>query len=68
MAEESRKPRQEGVLSAEEEQRLKKEMKEMEYEPLLPVEKKLIAYSLGLGIILLFVFIWISQTYFPGQH
>lgn len=68
MAVQSEKPRLEEGLTAEEEERLKQEMREMEYEPLLPVEKKLIGYSLGLGVILLFVFIWISQTYFPGQH
>lgn len=45
---------------------LAEELKKMEYEPLLPIEKKLIAYSIGLGIVLLFVFIWISYTFFPG--
>jgi hypothetical protein len=53
------------IMTAEEEEKLKEEMRQMEYEPLLPVEKKLIAYSLGLGIILLFIFIWLS-SYFPG--
>ncbi|HYA04024.1 MAG TPA: hypothetical protein VEI04_13035 [Syntrophobacteria bacterium] len=56
------------VLEAAEEQRLKEEMQRMEYEPLLPVEKKLIGISIGLGIVLLFVFIWISFTFFPGTH
>jgi hypothetical protein len=51
-------------LTAEEQKEMVAEMKQMEYEPLLPVEKKLIAYSIGLGVILLFVFVWISQTYF----
>ncbi len=50
------------ALRQEDEQRLKEEMKGMEYEPLLPVEKKLIAMSIGLGVVLLFVFIWMSQT------
>jgi hypothetical protein len=54
------------ILGAEEERHLKEEMKWMEREPLLPVEKKLIGYSIGLGIILLFVFVWISYTYFPA--
>ncbi len=53
------------VMTAEEEEKLKEEMKRMEYEPMLPVEKKLIGYSIGLGIVLLFVFIWLS-SYFPG--
>ncbi len=51
-----------------EEKRLKDEMKRMQYEPLLPVEKKLIGISIGLGIVLLFVFVWISSTFFPGTH
>jgi len=53
-------------LKKEEEQRLKDEMKRMQYEPLLPIEKKLIAMSIGLGIVLLFVFIWMSRTFFPA--
>ncbi|MBF0476558.1 MAG: hypothetical protein HQK59_12160 [Deltaproteobacteria bacterium] len=55
-------------LAAEEEKSLKEEMKKMEYEPLLPVEKKLIGISIGLGVVLLFVFVWISRTFFPGTH
>jgi hypothetical protein len=46
---------------------LAEEIAKMEYEPLLPVEKKLIAYSLLLGAVLLGVLIWISYTFFPGQ-
>jgi hypothetical protein len=53
-------------LKPQEEQSLKQEMKRMEYEPLLPVEKKLIAISIALGAVLLVVFVWISQTFFPG--
>lgn len=55
------------IFTADEEKKLKEEMRQMEHEPLLPVEKKLIAYSIGLGIILLFVFIWLS-SFFPGTH
>jgi hypothetical protein len=55
-------------FTAEEEKRLKEEMRQMEYEPLLPVEKKLITMSIALGVVLLFVFIWISFTFFPGTH
>ena len=51
-----------------EEPKLVEELKKMEYEPLLQVEKKLIAYSIGLGLILLVIFVWISYTYFPGTH
>ena len=42
------------------------ELEKMEYEPLLPVEKKLIAYSIGLGIVLLGLLVWISYRFFPG--
>ena len=41
------------------------ELKNMEYEPLLPVEKKLIAASLVLGVVLLGLLVWISRVYFP---
>jgi hypothetical protein len=34
-------------------------------EPLLPIEKKLIAGSLILGVALLGLLIWLSNTFFP---
>ena len=40
------------------------ELAKIEYEPWLPVETKLVTYSLALGIILLLVLIWISYTFF----
>ncbi len=43
-------------------------MKKMPYEPLLPVEKKLIGWSIGLGVVLLGLLVWISYTYFPAGH
>lgn len=54
------------ALQKEEEQRLTEEMNRMQYEPLLPAEKKLIGMSIGLGLVLLLVFIWMSQTFFPA--
>ncbi len=48
------------------EPKISDELKKMEYEPLLPVEKKLIAGSLILGIVLLGLLIWLSNTFFPG--
>ncbi len=54
------------TLQQEEERELKREMAKMEYEPMLPVEKKLITMSIGIGFVLLLVFIWASQTFFPG--
>ena len=46
--------------------KLADELSRMAYEPLLPIEKKLILYSLGLGIVLLGVLLWVSRTFFPG--
>ena len=40
------------------------ELARIPYEPLLPVEKKLIAWSLILGIVLLGLLFWISSTFF----
>lgn len=45
---------------------LGEELKGMPYEPLLPVEKKLIAVSIILGLALLGVLVWLSRTYFPS--
>ena len=47
--------------------RIADEIKKIEYEPLLPVEKKLIGWSIGIGVLLLIVLIWVSYTFFPGQ-
>ena len=42
------------------------ELKKMEHEPLLPVEKKLIVGSLVLGVVLLGLLMWASRVFFPG--
>jgi hypothetical protein len=44
------------------------ELARIPYEPLLPVEKKLIAFSLLLGLLLLAVLVWVSNRFFasPG--
>ena len=52
----------------EEQPKLSEELKKMEYEPLLPVEKKLIGWSIGLGLLLLGLLVYISYTFFPGGH
>jgi len=49
------------------EPKFSEELKKMEYEPLLPVEKKLIAGSLVLGLVLLGLLIWLSNKFFPAQ-
>jgi len=36
---------------------------ESEYEPLLPVESKLIWYTFGVGVVLLVVLVLISRAY-----
>lgn len=41
---------------------------EGEWFDLMPAEKKLIGYSLGLGIALLGILVWLSYTFFPVQH
>jgi hypothetical protein len=42
------------------------EMRKMAYEPLLPVEKKLIAWSFGLGVVLLVVLVLLSRAFLKG--
>jgi hypothetical protein len=39
-----------------------------EYEPLSPVENKLIAVSLIAGTLLIGILLWVSYTFFPGGH
>ena len=46
--------------------KLSDELEKMEYEPLLPIEKKLIVGSLVLGIALLGILVWISRVFFPA--
>ena len=42
------------------------EMRRMAYEPLLPVEKRLIAWSFGLGVVLLIVLVLVSRAFLKG--
>ena len=46
--------------------KLADEIKKMEYEPLLPIEIKLIVWSVGLGTALLALLVWVSYRFFPG--
>jgi len=48
------------------EPQLREELSKMPHEPLLPIEKKLIGWSLGLGVVLMVVLIVISRVYFPA--
>jgi hypothetical protein len=47
---------------------LAREMAAIPYEPLMPVEKKLIGWSIGLGLALLGLLMWVSFTFFPVGH
>ena len=38
-------------------------MRRMPVEPLLPVEKKLIGWSLGLGVVLLVILIFLTRAF-----
>jgi hypothetical protein len=42
------------------------EIRKMAYEPLLPVEKQLIAWSFGLGVVLLVVLVLLSRAFLKG--
>jgi len=69
MAEETHlPPEEEPVVPPAEEAKLIDELKKMEYEPLLPVEKKLIGWSIAIGVISLGFLVWVSYTFFPGVH
>ncbi len=48
--------------------RIVDELKGMEREPLLPVEKKLIGWSIGIGVGLLGILVWMSYAFFPAGH
>ena len=52
--------------TSDDETALAREMAAIPEEPLLPVEKKLIAGSLLLGLVLLGVLYWLSQFLFPA--
>jgi hypothetical protein len=46
-----------------EQPRIGEEMRKMEYEPLLPIEKKLIGWSLGIGIVLMVVLVFAARAF-----
>jgi len=54
-------------MESQEQPKLAEEIKKMEVEPLLPIEKKLVLGSVVLGVALLALLTWISYTFFPGQ-
>jgi hypothetical protein len=69
MAEETHlPPEEEPIVPPAEEAKLIDELQKMEYEPLLPIEKKLIGWSIGIGVVALGFLVWVSYTFFPGGH
>ncbi len=40
--------------------------KGVNYEPRLPIEKKLIGWSVGLGVVLLFILLWVTRVLLPA--
>jgi hypothetical protein len=40
------------------------EISQIPYEPFEPVERKLVAWSLVLGAVLLVILVWVSYTFF----
>ena len=48
------------------EAKVAEELAKIPYEPFLPVEAKLVAWSLALGVVLLGVLVWVSYTFFAG--
>lgn len=46
--------------------KLARELDALKEEPLLPIEKKLILWSVGLGVVLLGILVWLSRTFFPA--
>ncbi len=57
---------EEKTVDKENQPRLADELERMEYEPLLPVEKKLIFWSIVIGTVLLGILTWLSYTFFPA--
>jgi hypothetical protein len=51
------------VARVQEEPKISEEIQKMAYEPLLPIEKKLIGWSLGLGIVLLIVLFAVARLF-----
>ena len=61
-------PEEAPVVEQPTEAKLIDELQKMEYEPLLPIEKQLISWSIIIGLVSLGFLVWVSYTFFPGQH
>ena len=51
---------------SQQEPKIADEMNKMAHEPLLPIEKQLIAWSFGLGIVLLVILVFVSHAFVKG--
>jgi len=49
-----------------EQPRVGEEIRKMAHEPLLAIEKQLIAWSFGLGIVLLVILVLVSRAFIKG--
>jgi hypothetical protein len=61
-------PEEVPVVEQPMEAKLIDELQKMEYEPLLPIEKQLISWSIIIGVVALGFLVWVSYTFFPGGH
>lgn len=52
--------------SAPAEAKVAEELARIPHEPFLPIERKLVTWSLALGALLLVGLVWISSAFFPG--
>jgi hypothetical protein len=48
-----------------EQPKIGEELQKIPYEPLLPIEKKLIGWSLGIGVVSMVILVYVSYTFFP---
>ena len=55
-----------GAENAAPEPKFAQELQNMQYEPLLPIEKKLIAWSLILGVVLIVLLAVLNKYLFPA--
>ena len=55
-------------MNKDSELKFQEELQKMEWEPLAPVEVKLVRNSIILGLVLLVVFYFVADLLFPGAH
>jgi hypothetical protein len=50
-------------LTMSDQPKLSEELEKMEYEPILPIEKKLVGWSIAIGVVLLGVLVLFSRSW-----